>query len=313
MSELERTFGVPAIEAYGMTEAAHQMAANPLPPRERRPGSVGLASGTAIAIMDDAGTLLPPESSGEIVVRGANVMDGYERNPDANSAAFTDGWFRTGDQGHLDAGGYLYLTGRRKEIINRGGEKISPREIDEVLLEHPAVAEAVACAVPHETLGEAVAAAVVLRSADAVTPSQLRTYAAARLAPFKVPARIVLLPESPKGPTGKIQRVGLAERLGITSQDHSGDPAAYAAPTTAVEERVCAIWAETLAVPRVGIDDDFFLLGGDSMLATRVAARLREALGVELPLIALFETPTVRGIATAIEQDGVAGAAPTDA
>ena len=148
MAELERVFGIPVIESYGMTEAAHQMASNPLPPGQRKPGSVGVAAGPQIAIMDDRGELLPPGTTGEIVIRGANVTRGYENNPTANEAAFTKGWFRTGDQGRMDADGYLFITGRTKEIINRGGEKISPREIDEVFLDHPAVAQAAAFPFP---------------------------------------------------------------------------------------------------------------------------------------------------------------------
>lgn len=298
-SDLERVFGVPVIESYGMTEASHQMASNPLPPGERKPGSVGIASGPDVAVMDDDGTLLPHGLTGEVVVRGPGITSGYESNPEANRAAFADGWFRTGDQGHLDAQGYLYLTGRRKEIINRGGEKIAPREVDEVLLDHPAVAEAVAFAVPHETLGEEVGAAVVLRDRETVTERELRAFAAARLAPFKVPTRMLFVPAIPKGPTGKVQRVGLAERLGVTPSP-GAERAVHVAPSSPIEARVCAIWEEVLGVERVGLNDDFFLLGGDSMLATRVIARVRDAFVIELPLLALFESPTPRGMADAI-------------
>jgi acyl-CoA synthetase (AMP-forming)/AMP-acid ligase II/acyl carrier protein len=301
-SDLERVFGVPVIESYGMTEASHQMASNPLPPRERKPGSVGIASGPDVAVMDDAGTLLPYGQTGEVVVRGPGITSGYENNPEANRAAFSDGWFRTGDQGHLDAEGYLYLTGRRKEIINRGGEKIAPREIDEVLLDHPAVAEAVAFAVPHEMLGEEVGAAVVRRDQVTVTEQELRAFAAARLAHFKVPTRMLFVPAIPKGPTGKVQRVGLAERLGVTASPIA-ERAAYVAPSSPIETRVCVIWEEVLGMERVGLDDDFFLLGGDSMLATRVIARVRDVFAIELPLLALFESPTPRGMANAIVHD----------
>ncbi|RKH53576.1 AMP-dependent synthetase [Corallococcus sp. AB050B] len=217
MEELERVFGVPVIESYGMTEAAHQMASNPLPPRPRYAGSVGLAAGPEVAIMDDAGTLLPPGALGEVVIRGPNVMSGYVNNPDANARAFTHGWFRTGDQGTLDAQGYLRLTGRLKELINRGGEKVSPLEVDTVLLDHPAVQQAVTFALPHPKLGEDVAAAVVPREGHTPTERELRDFVASRVADFKVPRRIVFLTELPKGPTGKVQRIGLAERLGLTS------------------------------------------------------------------------------------------------
>lgn len=190
------------------------MASNPLPPRARFAGSVGVAAGPEIAILGD-GILLPPDELGEVVIRGDNVTAGYENNPDANAAAFHDGWFRTGDQGFLDSAGYLRLTGRLKEIIVRGGEKVSPLEVDAVLLDHEAVAQCVTFGLPHEKLGEEVAAAVVLREGRACDEATLRDFAAARLAAFKVPRRIVFVDEIPKGPTGKVQRIGLAGRLGL--------------------------------------------------------------------------------------------------
>lgn len=218
MQALETTFGVPVIEAYGMTEASHQMASNPLPPAPRYAGSVGMAAGPEIAIMDDDGQLLPPGALGEVVIRGANVTNGYENNPAANASSFTNGWFRTGDQGTLDEQGYLRLTGRLKELINRGGEKVSPLEVDETLMDHPAVAQAVTFAMPHEMLGEEVAAAIVLRPGAAeVTEREIRDFVAERLANFKVPRHVVFLTEVPKGPTGKVQRIGLAKLLGISA------------------------------------------------------------------------------------------------
>lgn len=215
IAELEDVFGAPLIEAYGMTEAAHQMASNPLPPRPRKPGTVGLAAGPEVAIMDPAGSLLAAGATGEIVIRGPNVTAGYENNPSANGEAFSQGWFRTGDQGSIDADGYLSITGRLKEIINRGGEKISPREVDEVLMDHPAVAQVVTFAVPHDKLGEDVAACVVLRDGQQADERALRDFVATRLADFKVPRRIVFLAEIPKGATGKLQRIGLAQKLGL--------------------------------------------------------------------------------------------------
>ncbi|MGZ6142504.1 MAG: acyl--CoA ligase, partial [Myxococcales bacterium] len=213
MQELEATFRAPVLESYGMTEAAHQMASNPLPPKPRFAGSVGVAAGPEIAIMDDRGALLKPGDTGEVVIRGPNVTPGYEANPEANAKAFTNGWFRTGDQGVLDEQGYLRLTGRLKELINRGGEKISPLEVDAVLMDHPAVQQVVTFGVPHDKLGEEVAAAVVLREGKTATERELRDFAAQRLADFKVPRKIVLLAEIPKGATGKLQRIGLAARL----------------------------------------------------------------------------------------------------
>ena len=215
LHELEDTFGAPVVEAYAMTEAAHQMTCNPLPPEERKPGSVGPAAGPEVSVMDDVGTLLGAGEVGEVVIRGPNVTPGYENNPTANAEAFTHGWFRTGDQGVMDSDGYLTLTGRLKEIINRGGEKISPKEVDEVLMDHPAVRQVVTFAVPHAKLGEEVAAAVVLREGIDAAPAEIRAFASERLADFKVPRRVLVLDEIPKGPTGKLRRIGLAEQLGI--------------------------------------------------------------------------------------------------
>ncbi len=212
---LRELFDVPIIEAYGMTEASHQMTSNPLPPEQAKPGSVGIARGIEVAILDAENNVLPPGERGEVSVQGATIVDGYENNPSANASAFTNGWFRTGDEGMLDEDGFLFLTGRLKEQINRGGEKISPIEIDEVLLRHPAVAEAVTFAIPHEKLGEEIGAAVVLAVGMEVTESELRAYLGERLAAFKVPRRIVFVAEIPKGATGKIQRIGLAEKLGL--------------------------------------------------------------------------------------------------
>jgi len=188
---------------------------NPLPPLARKPGTVGIAAGPEVSVMSEGGQILEPGATGEIVIRGPNVTPGYEANPTANAEAFTDGWFRTGDQGVIDPEGYLTITGRLKEIINRGGEKISPREVDEVLLDHPAVAQVVTFAMPHDKLGEEVAAAVVLRGGESATEGDIRDFVATRLADFKVPRKILFLDEIPKGATGKLQRIGLAEKLGL--------------------------------------------------------------------------------------------------
>ncbi|MEI6045516.1 MAG: acyl--CoA ligase [Chloroflexota bacterium] len=216
MERLEETFGVPVLESYGMTEATHQMTSNPLPPAQHKAGTVGYGFGVEIGIMDEKGDLLHQGEKGEVVVKGANVVDGYENNPEANANAFVKGWFRTGDQGIIDPEGYLSLTGRIKELINRGGEKISPLEIDDILLRHPAVAEALAFAVPHPTLGEDIQAAVVLKGE--ATASELRAYCATLLAEFKVPRKIHLLQELPRGATGKLQRINMAKTLNITGE-----------------------------------------------------------------------------------------------
>lgn len=213
MERMEEVFGAPVLESYGMTEATHQMASNPLPPKPHKAGTVGYGHGVEVAIMDEEGNLLPQGSIGEVVIKGKNVVDGYENNPEANAKAFTNGWFRTGDQGRIDADGYLALTGRLKELINRGGEKISPLEIDDILLRHPAVAEALAFAVPHKSLGEDIHAAVVLKGP--ATESELRSYAAGLLAEFKVPRKFHILSELPRGATGKLQRINMAQLLNL--------------------------------------------------------------------------------------------------
>lgn len=205
---LEAALGVPVLEAYGMTEASHQMSSNPLPPDRRKLGSVGTATGVRIAILDSRG-LAGPGQTGEVVIQGPNVIRGYENEPQADAGSFLNGWFRTGDQGVLDADGYLRLTGRLKELINRGGEKISPPEIDEVLLAHPAVADAVCFGVAHPTWGEEVAAAVVLR--EAAGEADLVAHCRERLADFKCPKKIHLLDSIPRTVTGKIQRRAVAE------------------------------------------------------------------------------------------------------
>ncbi len=216
IKEIEEVFKAPLIESYGMTEATHQMASNPLPPGVRKPGSVGVAAGPEVAIMDEDGSLLPRGGVGEIVIRGPNVTQGYENNPKANAEGFRDGWFRTGDQGVMDDDGYVTITGRLKEIINRGGEKVSPREVDEILMDHPAVAQVVCFGMPHPKLGEEVAACVVLREGQQATERDLQTFVGTRAADYKVPKKILFMDEIPKGATGKLQRIGLAAKLGLT-------------------------------------------------------------------------------------------------
>lgn len=214
MARMEKVFGVPVLEAYGMTEASHQMASNPQPPSVRKPGSVGPATGIEIGIMDEPGNLLAPGVRGEVVIRGASVVSGYENNPEANAKSYTNGWFRTGDQGFLDQEGYLTLTGRIKELINRGGEKIGPREIDEVLLSHPAIAEAVCFGVPHPGWGEEVEAAVVLKEGhEQVNEAAILAFCKERLADFKRPKKIHIIKAIPRTATGKIQRGAVAQAM----------------------------------------------------------------------------------------------------
>lgn len=306
LEELEQIFAAPVIESYGMTETASSfIACNPLPPRRRKPGSVGLPLGLEVAIMDEGGALLPAGSTGEVVVQGTSVMAGYDGDDVATKAAFAGDWFKTGDLGHFDDDGYLFLTGRIREMINRGGEKISPHEVDNVLLEHPAVAEIVTFAVPHATLGEDVASAVVLRSNDAATPQDLRQFAAARIAEFKVPRQILVVDEIPKGPTGKKQRVGLAAKLGLGA----AAPRTFVAPRTSLEQLLAKHWARVLRIAEIGVHDDFFALGGDSLLAADVLCRIHEATQVELEVSRFFEAATIAEVANHIERLVQAGQA----
>jgi acyl-CoA synthetase (AMP-forming)/AMP-acid ligase II/aryl carrier-like protein len=302
--KLEEIFRAPVIEAYGMTEASHQIACNPLPPRPHKFGSVGLPAGDEVAILDEHGKPQPPNAPGEISIRGVNVMRGYEKNPAANVASFSNGWLRTGDRGYRDEEGYIFIQARLKEMINRGGEKISPREIDEALLQHPGVLQAVAFSLPHPTLGEDVAAAVVLRPGQAPTAGELRRFVASRLADFKVPRKIVFLSEIPKGPTGKVQRIGLAEKLKPELEAlAAGSTAQRQPPLTATEQRLVALWQEVLNIGEVGIHDDFFLLGGDSLRGAQLLTRLRELSLADLTLSDLLNHPTVFEMASLVEKE----------
>jgi acyl-CoA synthetase (AMP-forming)/AMP-acid ligase II/thioesterase domain-containing protein len=285
---LEAAFDAPVIEAYGMTEAAHQMASNPLPPDIRKPGSVGRPVGLEIAILGQAGDPLPVGDVGEVAIRGANVFSGYESNPEANDVAFTDGWFRTGDEGSLDGDGYLTLRGRIKEIINRGGEKISPLEVDEALLRHAAVEQAVTFAVADPQLGEEIAAAVVLAPDTDADERVLQDFVAEQLAPFKVPRRVLIVDEIPKGATGKVQRIGLAERLGADATSEPDRPA-----SGFLEPELVEIWGSVLGREEVGVTDDFFALGGDSILGAEAVSRVRDLVDdPDLPLASIVRAPT---------------------
>ncbi|MFM8305142.1 MAG: AMP-binding protein [Actinomycetota bacterium] len=301
MEELERVLGVPVIEAYGMTEAAHQIASNARPPGVRTPGSVGRAVGCEVVALGEDGRVLTPGAVGELAIRGPSVATQYLDAPEATAAAFQDGWFRTGDQGLVDADGVVTLTGRLKEIINRGGEKVAPRAIDDVLLTHPQVKHAVAFAVPHPRLGEEVGAAVVLEANATVTAPQLRRYAAERLAPYKVPRRVVAVDEIPRGATGKLDRTGLADRLGFTASTRA---APGAAPADDLEREIAAIWQRVLGDDELpSIDADFFDLGGDSLHATELLLDLERAFGRPLPATVFFDGATVRRMAALLRAE----------
>jgi len=302
LQELEATFNAPVIESYGLTECG-MIACNPLPPGKRKVGSVGVPTLVDLAVVDELGGLLAPHETGEVVVRGACVMTSYEADATVREASFTGDWFKTGDQGFLDTSGYLFLTGRLKEIINRGGEKIAPLEVDKALMDHPAVEQAVTFAVPNEILGEEVAAAVVLRPQCTATEKQIREFVTKRLADFKVPRQLLILTEIPKGSFGKIQRNGLAKLLGVKACDQlpSKSDVGYAPPGTWEESKLVEIWAHVLGVSLVGIHDDFFQLGGDSILATQVVSQVRNVMQVELSPVSLFEMPTIAELARSLQ------------
>jgi len=294
LQELEALMGVPVIEAYGMTERT-PIALNPLPPALRKAGSVGLPAGVEIRLVDAAGQPVSVGALGEITIRGSGVTAGYERCPDTNASAFVDGWFRTGDQGRFDDDGYLFITGRINEIINRGGNKVSPREVEEALLEHPGILQAVAFAVPHPTLGDDLAAAIVPR--DVVRPSEnaLREFLFSRLAEFKIPSAIISVDAFPVGDTGKVQRHSLHEKFGYLLKKD------FVAPHGDLECALATIFCDVLEMTSVGRDDVFFALGGDSLSGVRVTARINDQYDVSLPATTLFHHPSIAELAVVIE------------
>lgn len=300
LERLEAVFGAPVIEAYGMTEAAHQSCSNQLPGSGpvRQLGSVGPPAGPEVVVLGADRRPLPPGESGEVAIRGVNVTAGYEGTEqngwveDANG----ESWFLTGDEGLLDGQGRLTLTGRLKEIINRGGEKVIPRRVDEALLRHPAVEQALAFAVPHPTLGEDLAAAVVLRAGAEAQEQELRGHAFSELAPHEVPSRILLLEVLPRGATGKLQRIGLAEqladRLFPAEEPVSGE----------LEELIAQNFAAVLQLPQPGRNTNFFLLGGDSLSGQRVVNALEQELALDLSPALLFAHPTIRDLAEQLDK-----------
>jgi oxalate---CoA ligase len=308
---LEDLFGVPVVEAYGMTEAAHQMACNPLPPGLRKVGSVGIPTGTEIAIVDETGTRLPQGVEGEIVVRGPNVMAGYVASERTNANDLIDGWFRTGDQGQLDRDGYLFITGRIKEVINRGGEKISPREIDEVLLNHPAVAEAVTFAIPDARMGEEIGVAIVLRpKSEGVDARTLLNFAQTRLAAFKLPRQVSFVSEIPKGPTGKLQRIGLAKRL--LSEERVVSVEAADSPCSPTELTLLCLCREVFQSDTISIHENLFESGGDadSLSAEMLLLEIERHWNVPLTVADLLAGPTIAEVAKVIDTAEPARQAP---
>jgi acyl-CoA synthetase (AMP-forming)/AMP-acid ligase II/thioesterase domain-containing protein len=304
MADLEKTFNVPVIESYGMTEASHQMTSNLLPPKKRKTGTVGVPAGPEITILDEQGNQQTQNSVGEIAVRGLNVMKGYENNPEANKIAFTDGWFRTGDEGYFDSDNYLIIKDRIKEIINRGGEKISPSEIDEVILDHPKVKQVVTFSVSHPVLGEEVGAAIVLNKDQEASQREIQEYVSQRLASFKVPRHIKFLKEIPKSDTGKIQRIGLAEQLEMTYTETQQVMQEFKKATTPTEKILTAIWREALGVEKIGVKDNFFQIGGDSLIAGQIISKIIETQKIDqLPLVIFLYAPTIEKMAEILENE----------
>jgi oxalate---CoA ligase len=300
MQDIEDTFGVPVLQTFGMTEAGPLITSTALPPAARKPGSVGRSCGPQVRIVGPAGETLPVGETGEVAVRGDNVFSGYENDADANAQQFRAGWFHTGDLGLLDPDGDLFLTGRIKQLINRGGEKVNPQELDDALLAHEAVAQAACYAVPHRTLGEDVAAAVVLRDGKSVGPEDLRAFLRARLAAFKVPARIRIVDDLPRNMIGKIDRMALSRLDTDPAGEAEGAPAA-AAVASGTEEAVAAIWAEELELPKVELDADFFAIGGDSLSAVRVFLAVEASFGRRLPEEMLGQITTARAMARGLD------------
>src|SRR6516225_323528 len=292
---LEALFGVPVIDTYGMTEAATQIAANPLD--RRKLGSVGQSAGAEIAILDGEGRRLSFGERGEIALRGPTITRGYDNDAAATESAFRDGWFRTGDLGYLDAEGYLFIVGRIKDVINRGGQKVAPAEVEETLLSHPDVVEAAVFSAPHSRLGVDVAAVVVLRPDAQVSAQKLRDFARERLASFKVPGLIRIVQEIPRGAGGKIKRSELAAAPTVR-MERGGR---MAPPRSDVERQVVRIWADLLDVKRIGVDQDVFTLDADSIAVTQVISRLRERFGVDLSFKDIVDAPTVAALSARLE------------
>lgn len=302
-SRFESLFRIPVIEIFGMTETAGQITSNRLPPGQRKPGSVGAAIGCELRVVDESGNSVAQGIKGEVVVRGSNVMVAYDEADSINHEAYFGDWLRTGDLGYLDEESNLYLAGRIKEIINRGGEKIAPVEVDEVVQSHPVVADAAVFTVQHDVLGEDIAVAVVLKTGQVLTRQALVEYAGKHLAHFKVPRKVYFVSNIPRSPSGKIQRFKLAELARLAETAKEGEGAQYLAAQDAVEESLAEMWASVLKRDRVGLNDDFFDLGGDSLKAASFINALQQKWGGTVYVSALFDAPTIAKFKTFLEHN----------
>ncbi|MEJ6021948.1 AMP-binding protein [Ramlibacter sp. PS4R-6] len=301
MEAVEKRFGIPVIEIFGMTEAAGMITSNRLPPGKRKPGCVGASAGMEVRILGGNNEPLGTKQIGEVVIRGDNLMAGYEDNPEENARLFSDAGFRTGDLGFLDEDGYLVLTGRVKDMINRGGEKVSPHEVDQLLLSHPAVADAASFPVPHPTLGEDVGAVVVLRSGAKASADDLKAYLRERIAFFKIPRLLRFVDEIPRGANGKLQRAVLTEKFGKL-EDAAAERAAFVAPEGPVAKQLAQVWSEILQVEEVGMDSDFFELGGDSLKAASLINAVQQRWGDTIYVSSVFDAPTLGRYAKFLEK-----------
>lgn len=296
---LQRTLGVPVVEHYGSSEAA-QISANLPPPGASKPGSCGIPPPGTVMIVDENGRQVPPGREGEILVGGPTLMAGYLDAPELNRASFVDGWLKTGDIGSFDDDGFLTLHGRQKDLISRGAEKIWPVEIESVLMQHPAIAEAAAFAVPHPRLGEDVFAAVVLRHGMAARELELRTFLSQQLSAFKVPRQIKIVDKLPKGLAGKLLRRRLSEAFAPNTMPNFDLITSPNENTLTLE--LTDIWKRLLNTASIGLDDDFFDSGGDSLLATELLSEIEKLTGQVVPASALFETATIRQLAKRISE-----------
>lgn len=298
IADFERVLGFPLVEHYGSSEAA-QIAVNTPFAGEFRAGTVGRPWPGTLSIVDETGQPVTPGERGEIRVRGATVMPGYLGNETLNRDVMRDGWFHTGDIGSLDADGFLLLHGRLREVINRGGEKVSLPEVDAALLRHPAVADAAAFAVPHPRLGQDVAAAVVLRAGATASASELQAFLRGVLVYFKVPRRVLVVDQLPRGLTGKVLRHRLAEQYAEQREERA--QAATGEPVSPLEQELLGLWRRLLKTDAVGPDDNFLDCGGDSLLATEMLAELERLLGRVIPESVLVEAETARELAAQLE------------